>query len=102
MAGPASYQKTQCGRRTSTGDREEGARRERRDQDRVPLFRATGITEYLRIGGKLEMAQRMANHESSRSTGLYDGRHDQVSLDKVGRIMICRRCLCQSALQVRA
>ena len=28
-------------------------------------FRATGITEYLRNGGKLEVAQQMANHESS-------------------------------------
>ena len=26
-------------------------------------FRATGITEYLRNGGKLEVAQQMANHE---------------------------------------
>jgi len=32
-------------------------------------FRATGITEYLRNGGKLEIAQRMANHESARTTG---------------------------------
>lgn len=34
-------------------------------------FRATGITEYLRNGGKLEVAQQMANHESARTTGLY-------------------------------
>jgi site-specific recombinase XerD len=33
-------------------------------------IRATGITEYLRNGGKLEIAQRMANHESARTTGL--------------------------------
>ncbi len=51
-------------------------------------FRATGITEYLRNGGKLEIAQQMANHESSRTTGLYDRRNDQVSLDEVERIMI--------------
>jgi len=51
-------------------------------------FRATGITEYLRNGGKLEIAQRMANHESSRTTGLYDRRSDQVSLDEVERILI--------------
>ena len=62
MAGPGSYQKTQCGRRTPTGDREEDARRERRDQDRVPLFRATGIPKHLRIGGKFEMTQQIANH----------------------------------------
>ena len=28
-------------------------------------FRATGITEYLRNGGKLEVAQQMANHKSA-------------------------------------
>ena len=49
-------------------------------------FRATGITEYLRGGGKLEVAQQMANHESARTTGLYDRRNDQVSLDEVERI----------------
>ena len=51
-------------------------------------FRATGITEYLKNGGKLEIAQQMANHESARTTGLYDRRNDQVSLDEVERIMI--------------
>ena len=51
-------------------------------------FRATGITEYLRNGGKLEIAQQMANHESARTTGLYDRRTDQVNLDEVERIVI--------------
>jgi site-specific recombinase XerD len=51
-------------------------------------FRATGITEYLRNGGKLEIAQQMANHESARTTGLYDRRNDQISLDEVERIVI--------------
>ncbi len=51
-------------------------------------FRATGITEYLRNGGKLEVAQQMANHESARTTGLYDRRDDAVSLDEVERIVI--------------
>ena len=51
-------------------------------------FRATGITEYLRNGGKLEVAQQMANHESARTTGLYDRRQDGVSLDEVERIVI--------------
>ena len=50
-------------------------------------FRATGITEYLRNGGKLEIAQQMTNHESRRTTGLYDRRQDQVSLDEVKRIV---------------
>lgn len=51
-------------------------------------FRATGITELLRNGGKLEDAQWMANHESARTTGLYDRRDDDVSLDVVERIVI--------------
>jgi len=51
-------------------------------------FRATGITEYPRNGGKLEIAQQMANHKSARITGLYDRRTDQVNLDEVERIVI--------------
>jgi site-specific recombinase XerD len=51
-------------------------------------FRATGITEYLRNGGRLEVAQQMANHESSRTTGLYDRRHDQISLNEIEKILI--------------
>ena len=51
-------------------------------------FRATGITAYLKNGGRLEVAQQMANHESSRTTGLYDRRNDEVSLDEVERIGI--------------
>jgi hypothetical protein len=39
-------------------------------------------------GGKLEIAQQMANHESSRTTGLYDRRGDQIKLDEVERIGI--------------
>ncbi len=51
-------------------------------------FRATGITAYLKNGGQLELAQRMANHESARTTGLYDRRNDEVSLDEIERITI--------------
>jgi site-specific recombinase XerD len=51
-------------------------------------FRATGITEYLRNDGKLEVAQQMANHESSRTTGLYDRRSDDVTIDEVDKIVI--------------
>jgi hypothetical protein len=39
-------------------------------------------------GGKREIAQQMANHESARTTGLYDRRDDQVSLDEVERMLI--------------
>ncbi len=51
-------------------------------------FRATGITAYLKGGGRLEVAQQMAAHESARTTGLYDRRGDDISLDEVERIVI--------------
>jgi integrase len=51
-------------------------------------FRATGITAYLRNGGKLEIAQQIAAHESSRTTGLYNRRDDDVNLEEVERIGI--------------
>ena len=43
---------------------------------------------YLHNGGKLEVAQQMANHESARTTGLYDRRDDLLTLDEVERILI--------------
>ena len=49
---------------------------------------ATDITEYLKNGGKIEVAQQMANHESISTTSLYDRRNDQVKLDEVERILI--------------
>jgi site-specific recombinase XerD len=51
-------------------------------------FRATGITTYLRNGGTLEYAQKLACHESARTTGLYDRREEEVSLDEIERIII--------------
>ena len=51
-------------------------------------FRATGITNYLTNGGTLEKAQRMACHESAKTTKLYDRREDELTLDEVERIAI--------------
>jgi len=51
-------------------------------------FRATGITAYLENGGSLEHAQRIAAHESVRTTKLYDRTSDAVSLDEIERIVI--------------
>ena len=51
-------------------------------------FRATGITAYLTNGGTLEKAAMMANHASTRTTQLYDRRHDEVTLDEVERVLI--------------
>ena len=51
-------------------------------------FRGTGITEYLRNGGDLEIAARIAGHESTRTTQLYNRTHEELSLDEIERIHI--------------
>ena len=51
-------------------------------------FRATGITAYLSNGGTLEHAQRIAAHESPRTTKLYDRTSDEITLDEIERILI--------------
>jgi site-specific recombinase XerD len=52
-------------------------------------FRATGITSYLKHpNSRLEVAQQLANHESPRTTKLYDRREEEVSLDEVEKIGI--------------
>jgi site-specific recombinase XerD len=51
-------------------------------------FRATGITAYLKDNGTLEAAQQLVNHESPRTTKLYDWRSDEISLDEVEKISI--------------
>jgi len=51
-------------------------------------FRATGITTYLQNGGTNEHAQQIANHESPRTTKLYDRTNDAISLDEIERILI--------------
>lgn len=51
-------------------------------------FRATGITAYLENGGTIEKAQRIANHESPKTTKLYDRTSDKIDLDEIERIQI--------------
>ena len=51
-------------------------------------FRATGITAYLENGGTIEHAQQIANHESPKTTKLYDRTSDQITLDEIEKIMI--------------
>ena len=51
-------------------------------------FRATGITAYLEAGGTIEHAQAIANHESPKTTKLYDRTSDQIDLDEIERIQI--------------
>ena len=51
-------------------------------------FRATGITDYLTNGGRIEVAQRMAGHSNAKTIGLYDRRNDDISMGEVERIGI--------------
>jgi integrase/recombinase XerD len=49
-------------------------------------FRAGGITQYLKNGGRLEGAQQLAAHESPRTTSLYDRRNEEINRAEVERI----------------
>ena len=51
-------------------------------------FRATGITTYLENGGTLEHAQTIANHESPRTTKLYDRTREELSQNEIEKIKI--------------
>ncbi|MBS0243934.1 MAG: integrase, partial [Proteobacteria bacterium] len=51
-------------------------------------FRATGITTFLRCGGSLERAAVIANHESLRTTQLYDRRSREVTVEEIENIRI--------------
>ena len=51
-------------------------------------FRATGITVYLENKGTLETAQKIAGHESPRTTKLYDHTNDQLTLDEIEKISV--------------
>ena len=51
-------------------------------------FRGTGITEYPRNGGDLEIAARIAGRESTRTTQLYNRTHEELSFDEIERIHI--------------
>jgi integrase/recombinase XerD len=51
-------------------------------------FRVTGIAAYLENGGSIENAKAIANHESPKTTKLYDRISAQITLDEVERIII--------------
>ena len=51
-------------------------------------FRATGITAYLKNGGSIDRAQKLAGHASSKTTALYDRRDDEISVEEVERIVL--------------
>ena len=51
-------------------------------------FRPTGITVYLEKNGTLETAQKIAAHESPRTTKLYDRTDDQLTRDEIEKISV--------------
>jgi hypothetical protein len=51
-------------------------------------FRATVITTYLENGGTLAHARTIANHESPRTTKLYDRKREDLSFEEVARIKV--------------
>lgn len=51
-------------------------------------FRGTGITEFLKNGGELEAAARIAGHDSTRTTQIYDRSEQEITLDEIERIYI--------------
>jgi len=55
---------------------------------RTYLPTTTRISTYLQNGGTIEHAQQIANHESPRTTKLYDRTSDAISLDEIERILI--------------
>ena len=63
-------------------------------------FRGTEITEYLRNGRNHEVAARIAGHESTCTTQLYDRLHEEISLDEIERIQF--RALWRSWCSARA
>jgi hypothetical protein len=62
--------------------------RRHKDAYRLPHVPRNGNYRASQNGGKLEVAQQMAAHESARTTGLYDRRGDEISIDEVERIVI--------------
>src|SRR5688572_12435007 len=61
------------------------ARGRHSDEDQLPQLPRHRHHHLPAKGGKLEIAQQMAGHESARTTGLYDRRNDAVALDEVER-----------------
>jgi integrase/recombinase XerD len=51
-------------------------------------FRATGITEYMNRGGTIDVARRIAGHQSSTTTKIYDRSRDRLTLEEIERVSI--------------
>jgi len=59
-----------------------GCQSMRRPQLDFALLPGYGITTFLRNGGTIEYVQQIANHESPRTTKLYDRTNDVISLNE--------------------
>ena len=53
---------------------------------RCHSFRGTGITNYLKNGGTIKVAARIAGHSSTRTTQLYDRRHKDLEQGEIERL----------------
>jgi integrase len=53
-------------------------------------FRATGITNYMSHGGRIDVAKEMAGHADERTTGLYDRSSDKMTKEEVERMRFTR------------
>jgi integrase/recombinase XerD len=51
-------------------------------------FRATGITIHQEAGGRLEDAQQLAGHASTRTTQLYNRKSRKIARAEVERVQI--------------
>ena len=51
-------------------------------------MRATGIPAYLKNEGRLEYTPQKADHESSRTTALYERRQEELTLAEIERMII--------------
>ena len=51
-------------------------------------LRGTGTTEYLGSGGDPEVAARIAEHERTRTTQLYNRYGEEMLLEEIDRICI--------------
>jgi hypothetical protein len=58
------------------------------EQDWKSVFQGDRDHQLPAEWGKIETAQQMAGHVSSRTTGLYDRRNNELSLDEIEWISI--------------
>jgi len=54
-------------------------------------FRATGITNYMANGGRIDVAKEWAGHADERTTGLYDHSKDKLNEKEVDRMHFKRK-----------